>query len=210
MSSDNDDMGTGQLLGLPDPDGDPVHARVRAALGETGASLAPKPGWEEKVWAQIDAGGTAATPAQPLAASPRWGWFASGAMLAAAAAVALIVWQPWGGDDAAKREAGVEQVAMAPTISIRQGAQVMRGTTAAPGDTLEVRNEIANAVLWVYFEGTLLVEGGARLEVLLERPGTYHVISTTGPRRAPTALDAALASLVTAGASHRRDVVEVR
>jgi hypothetical protein len=154
------------------------------------------------VWARIDAGAGSAR-------APRvgWGWFASGAM-AAAAAVGLLLWQPWRG--AASPPTSSDQIAMAPTISIRQGAQLMRGTSAAPGDTLVVRHPAPAALVWIYLEDTLVHEGGAMVELVLDRPGTYHVITTVGATRAPSALDAALATLVSTGTEHRRVEVDVR
>lgn len=199
MSNDEDVKGLS--IGLGDPDSDPAHARLRAALGESGASLAPPPGWEARVWERIDA------QAEPAPHRARWGWFASGAM-AAAAAVALLVWQPWGGGAAMRPP--VEVAALAPEISIRSGAQQMRSDQAAPGDTLLVQHGVDGAEVWVYFDEQLMHEGGARVELVLDRPGTYHVISTVGPRTAPPSLDAALAALVTGGVRHHRREISVR
>jgi hypothetical protein len=190
-------------IGLGDPDHDPEYARLRAALGETSASLAPPSGWEAKVWERIEA--------EPTRSRARWGWFASGA-LAMAAAVALLVWQPWRGDDPARSGAGAGAalVALAPDITIRSGAQLMRSDEAAPGDSLLVQFGVAGAAVWVYFDEQLMHQGGARVELVLERPGTYHVISTVGPRTAPASLDAALAALVTGGVRHHRREIVVR
>lgn len=201
----NDDIDQGPQLGLADPDHDPAHARLRTALGETGGSLAPKAGWEARVWERIEA-------EERGAARVRWGWFASGAM-AAAAAVTLLVWQPWRGEPV--RSPGVDhKLAMvAPTITIRAGEQVMRSDAAAPGSILSVHHgqqAPANVVVWVYYDEQLVHEGGAKVEMVLDRPGTYHVISTVGPRPAHADLDAALAALVTDGVKHQRKEIVVR
>jgi len=199
MSNDDIDQGRPQL-GLADPDHDPAHARLRTALGETGGSLAPKAGWEARVWERIEA--------EQGGSRVGWGWFASGAM-AAAAAVTLLVWQPWRGEPV--RSPGDQQVAMVtPTITIRAGEQVMRSTEAAPGNILTVSYDQANAEVWVYFDEQLVHEGGSKVELVLDKPGTYHVISTVGPRDAHPDLDAALAALVTEGVRHHRKEIVVR
>ena len=200
MSNDDIDQGRPEL-GLADPDHDPAHARLRTALGETGGGLAPKAGWEQRVWERIEA-------EQAGGSRVRWGWFASGAM-AAAAAVTLLVWQPWQGEPGTAP--GDQQVAaVLPQIEIRAGSQVMRSTEAAPGNVLHVTYELAHAEVWVYFDEQLVHEGGARVELVLDRPGTYHVISTVGPRVAHADLDAALAALVTDGVKHHRREFVVR
>ncbi len=200
----NDDSNSPEL-GLADPDHDPAHARLRTALGETGGSLAPKAGWEARVWERIEA-------AERGGSRVRWGWFASGAM-AAAAAVTLLVWQPWRGEPVTQPPGGDDDRKLAlvtPTITIRAGEQVMRSTEAAPGNILTVHYEQANAAVWVYLDEQLVHEGGARVELVLDRPGTYHVISTVGPRQAHADLDAALAALVTQGVRHHRKEIVVR
>lgn len=202
MSKDEFKGSGGPAIGLADPDHDPAHARLRTALGETGGSLAPKPGWEERVWERIEAeargGGRV-----------RWGWFASGAM-AAAAAVTLLVWQPWAGEQVTSGPAGDRVALVTPTITIRAGAQVMRSTEVAPGNILTVHYEVRDAAVWVYLDEQLVHEGGGKVELVLDRPGTYHVISTVGPRKAHADLDAALAALVTERVVHHRKEIVVR
>ena len=65
-SKTEDDEPPTQTLGLPDPDHDPMYAWVRSALAGTGAGFSPKPGWETRVWAEIDGG------AFPLLRFGRW------------------------------------------------------------------------------------------------------------------------------------------
>ncbi len=197
-----------------DPDADPAHERVRSALAETGSGLAPRPGWEDAVWARIDGGGRR-----------RWGWLAGGAALAAAAIV-LVVWAPWRDRAAGRDDRLGDRVAMVePTIEIRKGAQVMRGTSAAPGDSAVVRHASAGALVWVFRGETLQLAcdaghaappgcrrdgAGVVVDVVLDRPGTYHVLTAAGALAAPATLDAALAALTTGGVRFRHDELDVR
>lgn len=203
-----------------DPD-DPAHAPVRAALSETGADLQPKPGWEAKVWERIDAGaGSSGGRAQlPNVARRRAAWLVGGGVLAAAA-IALVVWRA-GGE-------GRERVVVADaSLEVRRSSQVVRGTAAAPGDTAVVRQPAAGGVVWIYRgESTLVVacdvgrvagpacrrEGaGVTVELVLDRPGTYHVLTMSGASgAAPATVDEALAALTTAGARFRHDELDVR
>lgn len=207
-----DDDNEGPMIGLPDPDSDPAHARVRAALGQTGAALAPPPGWEQKVWARIDADEAAPPSRADAPGASRRGWWLGGAALAAAAVI-LLVLHPWRTEPTSPPATGGEVASIempAASITFRQGAQVMRGTTAAPGETMVIRHDQPSVRVWIYVDDTLLSSGGAAHEVVLERPGTYHVLSVASDRAAPATLDAALASLLRDGTSHRRTAIDVR
>lgn len=203
MSIDDDNVGP--LIGLPDPDSDPAHARLRAALGETGASFAPRPGWEDRVRARIDAD-EAAPPSRAAVRGPsRRGWWIAAGALAAAAAIFLVL--------SSRRDPDgpiVAKVELDPSITFRQGAEVMRSAAAAPGDTMIVRQDAPTARVWIYLDDALISEGGAVHEVLLARPGTYQVVSVVTGAPAPATLDAALASLVRGGVLHRRHTIDVR
>lgn len=193
-----------------DPD-DPAHAPVRAALAETGADLQPKPGWEDKVWERIDAGGTARS---------RRAWWLVGGGVLAAAAIALIVWR--GGGEARRERIAVAEA----SVEIRRSAQVIRGTSAAPGDSAVVRQPAGGGVIWIYRgESTLVLscdaarvappscrrEGaGVVVEIVLDRPGTYHVLTSVGSATAPPTVDDARARLTTAGLRFRHDELDVR
>lgn len=198
-----------------DPD-DPAHARVRAALAETGAGLEPKPGWEAKVWERIDAEeGTSGGSAR---SSRRAIWLVGGGVLAAAA-IALVVWRGGGG----RRERDVVADA---SVEIRRSATVVRGSTAAPGDTAIVHYAARGAVVWIYRgESTLVLacdagrvappacrreRDGVVVEAVLDRPGTYHVLTAVGTLAAPATVDEARAALTTAGVRFRHDELDVR
>lgn len=204
-----------------DPD-DPAHAPVRAALAETGADLQPKPGWEAKVWERIDAGASGATNRSGLsggkARNRRAAWLVGGGVLAAAA-VALVVWRGGGG--------GRERVAVADaSLEIRRSSQVVRGTSAAPGDTAVVHYAARGAAVWIYRgESTLVLAcdaatvappacrrdgDGVVVEVVLDRPGAYHVLTSVGTAAAPATVDDAIAALTTAGVRFRHDELDVR
>jgi hypothetical protein len=198
-----------------DPD-DPAHAPVRAALAETGADLLPKAGWEAKVWERIDAGAGGGTARHRRAV-----WMVGGGVLAAAA-IALVVWRGGGG--------GREPVAVADaSLEIRKGTQVVRSTAAAPGDTAVVRHPAAGGVIWIYRgESTLVMvcdaarvapgcrrdSAGVVAEVVLDRPGTYHVLTSVGTptttAAAPASVDETRALLTTAGVRFRHDELDVR
>ncbi len=207
-----------------DPDADPALAPVRDALAETGASLVPKPGWEQAVWDRIDAERVDAR----RGVGARRRWLAGGAVLAAAAIV-LLVWRPWRGSEERAR-GGDPQVAVAePTIEIRRSATVVRGAAAAPGDSAVVRHAGAGAVVWIYRGESTLVRAcdagrlappacradgvGVVVEHVLDRPGTYHVLTAVGSPDTlapPDTLDAALAVLTTASLHFRHDELDVR
>jgi hypothetical protein len=198
-----------------DPD-DPAHAPVRAAIAETGGGLQPKPGWESKVWDRIDA--EAKSMAGGQARSRRAVWLVGGGVLAAAA-IALVVWRGGGG----RRERDVVADA---SLEIRRSATVVRGTAAAPGDTAVVHYAARGAVVWVYRgESTLVLAcdatkvaapacardgAGVSVEVVLDRPGTYHVLTAVGTLVAPASVDDARAMLTTAGVRFRHDELDVR
>lgn len=201
-----------------DPD-DPAHAAVRAALAETGQGLEPKPGWEAKVWEQIDGAGADARGSGGTARRRRALWFVGGGGVLAAAAIALLVWRAGG--------AGREPIVVADTsLEIRRSAQVIRGTTAAPGDTAVVRHPATGGVIWVFRgESTLVLAcdasrlaatacrrdgGGVVAEVVLDRPGAYHVITSVGGMAPPASVDEARAALTTVGARFRHDELDVR
>jgi hypothetical protein len=199
-----------------DPD-DPAHAPVRSALAETGAGLQPKPGWEAKVWERIDADATSMSGGN--ARSRRAVWLVGGGVLAAAA-IALVVWRGGGGG---RRERVVVADA---SLEIRRSATVVRGTSAAPGDTAVVHYAARGAVVWVYRgESTLVLacdaarvappacardHDGVSAEVVLDRPGTYHVLTAVGTLAAPASVDDARAMLTTAGIRFRDDELDVR
>lgn len=205
-----------------DPD-DPAHAAVRAALAETGRGLEPRPGWEAKVWEAIDGAGADGRGSGGTASRRRALWFVGGGGVLAAAAIALLVWRAGGG--------GREPIVVAEaSLEIRRGAAVIRGpgdaTTAAPGDTAVVRHPAAGGVIWIYRgESTLLLAcdagrlaapacrrdgGGVVAEVVLDRPGAYHVVTTIGGLAPPASVDDARAALTTAGARFRHDELDVR
>jgi hypothetical protein len=201
-----------------DPD-DPAHAPVRAAIAETGAGLQPKPGWELKVWERIDAEPRSMAGGQ--ARSRRAVWFVGGGVLAAAA-IALIIWRGGGG----RREAGGNEVVADARLEIRHSATVVRGTAAAPGDTAVVHYAARGAVVWIYRgESTLVLAcdsahvappactrdgDGVSVEVVLDRPGTYHVLTAVGTLAAPASVDDARAMLTTAGVRFHHDELDVR
>lgn len=201
-----------------DPD-DPAHAPVRAALAETGAGLQPKPGWESKVWERIDAEPRSMAGGQ--ARSRRAAWYVGGGVLAAAA-IALLVWRGSGG-----RPGSIDRDVVADaSLEIRHSATVVRGTSAAPGDTAVVHYAARGAVVWVYRgESTLVLacdashvaapactrdRDGVSVEVVLDRPGTYHVLTAVGSLVAPASVDDARAMLTTAGVRFHHDELDVR
>jgi hypothetical protein len=185
-------------------------------MAETGAGLQPKPGWESKVWERIDAEATSMSGGN--ARSRRAVWFVGGGVLAAAA-VALVVWRGAGRG----RERDVVADA---SLEIRHSATVVRGTSAAPGDTAIVHYAARGAVVWVYRGESMLVlacdgahvappactrdHAGVSVEVVLDRPGTYHVLTAVGTLAAPASVDDARAMLTTAGVRFRHDELDVR
>lgn len=208
----------GPALGLPHPDTDPTYGRLRAALGATGAGLAPRPGWEQKVWARIDAeAGGAREPA------PRWGRLVGGGAMVAAAAVAMLLWAPWRDRPQPARDL----VAQAPTIEIQKGTQVLRSTAAAPGDTVVIRHSVVGASVWIYRgDGSLVLAcdairhapprcqphgDGVMVAHVLEAADTHHVVTASASGTVPPdTLDGALAALTRAGVPFRRDELDVR
>jgi hypothetical protein len=198
---------------------DPAHAPGRAAIAETGGGLHPKPGWESKVWERIDAETT--SMAGGHARSRRAVWLVGAGVLAAAAAIALVVWRGGGRSDPDQRVVVAEA-----TLEIRHSATVVRGTSAAPGDTAVVHHGARGAVVWVYRGESELVlacdaarvaapactrdRDGVSVEVLLDRPGTYHVLTAAGTLVAPPSVDDARAMLTTAGVRFRHDELDVR
>ncbi len=205
-----------------DPD-DPAHAAVRAALAETGQGLEPKPGWEAKVWEEIDGAGGDARGSGGTARRRRALWFVGGGGVLAAAAIALLVWRA-GGE-------GREPIVVADaSLEIRRSAQVIRGTNAAPGDTAVVRHPAAGGVVWIFRgESTLVLAcdagrlaapacrrdgdgdgDGVVAELVLDRPGTYHVLTSVVGLPPPATVDEARAALTTTGARFRHDELDVR
>jgi hypothetical protein len=141
----------------------------------------------------------------------------------AAAAVALVVWR--GGGDGRERD-----VVADASLEIRRSSQVVRGTSAAPGDTAVVHYAARGAAVWIYRGESMLFvacdatamappvcerEGeGVVVELVLDRPGTYHVLTFVGTELsrpvAPATLDDAIATLTTAGVRFRHDELDVR
>jgi len=235
MSQDHrgdEQVPTGEL-GPGDPDRAPAYERLRQALRETGAGLAPRPGWEDRVWAAIDGGATTPRPGpgRVREAAPRWrrGVIAAGVALAAAAA--LLLWHPWRHAPAPPPSTGTGggTTPVDPLVAVRiepvRGEVQMRADGWAVGDSVSVDAPVAGASVWVYRgEDRLLLACSARALhgpacrpsgagvaalVRLDVPATYHVVVAIGAGEAPTTYDEALAALARGDLRHQRRDLEV-
>ncbi len=215
----DDDRVPGQTLGLPDPDHDPAYAHVRAALTGTGADHAPKPGWEDAVWARIDGAAGGLAPAPPAARGRRtMRRLAACGLAVAMAAAAVLVWRPWrpgpdqdGRHARARGSAAAGSDLVAARLTRVPGAARVRADGWSVGDTVRVEHLAAGAAVWIYRGEDRLVVAcepaasagpachpageGVIASATLDVPGTYHVIAAVGAGVAPASYDLALAAL---------------
>lgn len=179
------------------------YQKLREALAETGGEHAPRPGWEDRVFAAIDREAAAPRP------SRRAWWAAAGALAVAAGA---ILW--WQLGRTPPRDQAVAEV------EILRGETVVRARGAAVGDGVRATEPGPRGAVWIY-RGDALALACSRVEgpptagrctltataitAELRELGaaTYTVVRAQTEQRAPATLDLALALLARAEARAR-------
>lgn len=191
-----------------------AYALLKEALPRVGAGSRAPSGWEDRVWAEL------ARQESPRPwARTRW----IPAFAAAAAAGLLLVWWP-APEPGPSAPVGAPAASANLSLSIRAGAQTLRGAEASVGDTLHITaTGKAPLAVWVYRDDSSLVlrcpsdacssSGGAlQADLPLSAAGQYRVLLVEGVRDLSTPTgdyDKDYSSAISAGGIPRWEFVRV-
>lgn len=177
------------------------HQALVHALGEIGRDVVSAPGWQARVWRELER--------RPR--PERWRWWLPGGFAAAATALVMCLTIAHRAPETAPRIEILPGLAAVRTRAVHAGDRLR--VTARASD--EIRIYRGEHLMLTCRDGTIipscLIDHDLVADLVLDIPGTYQVVVITrGGTPSASSLDHDLASLRSAGAAFELTEVTVR